>query len=132
MSSASSESPHWLQLVQAARDADEQNLEAYVKDGQLFFRVLTTVKRDSELLAWYKKDLSQILNLISTESKGRIRHKKKHCRYCKDNVDFEMLYYCIHLYYQKIFCLKLNMCIHLAFSVISNYIGNSTASDEFI
>lgn len=71
MSSASSESPHWLQQVQSARDAEEQNLEAYVKDGQLFFRALRTIKQGSELLAWYKKDLSQLLSLISLESKGK-------------------------------------------------------------
>lgn len=71
MSSASSESCNWLQQVQSARDAEEQNLEAYVKDGQLFFRALRTIKLGSELLTWYKKDLSQLLSLVSVESKGK-------------------------------------------------------------
>ncbi|XP_041915820.1 PR domain zinc finger protein 8 [Alosa sapidissima] len=86
MSSASSESPYCLQLVQSARDAEEQNLEAYVKDGQLFFRALRTIQQDSELLAWYKKDLSQLLSLISTESKGVPPYM---CPFCKQGFQFE-------------------------------------------
>ncbi|KAL2100291.1 hypothetical protein ACEWY4_004685 [Coilia grayii] len=83
---AASESPCWLQLVQPARNTDEQNLEAYVKDRQLFFRALRTVKRDSELLVWYKKDLSQLLNLSPEESKGVAPYV---CPFCKQTFQFE-------------------------------------------
>ncbi|XP_063065773.1 PR domain zinc finger protein 8 [Engraulis encrasicolus] len=83
---AAAESSCWLQLVQPARYADEQNLEAYVKDGQLFFRALRTIKRDAELLVWYKKDLSQLLNLNLEESEGVAPHT---CPYCTQTFQFE-------------------------------------------
>ena len=31
----------WVPYVQAAREEREQNLEAYIKDGQLYYRVVT-------------------------------------------------------------------------------------------
>lgn len=53
----------WLRLVQSARDRDEQNLEAYVKNGQLFYRSLRRIEKDEELLVWYGKDLIELLLL---------------------------------------------------------------------
>jgi len=64
----------WLRLVQSARDKEEQNLEAYVKNGQLFYRSLRRIEKDEELLVWYGKDLIDLLLLSSsrapTKSKG--------------------------------------------------------------
>lgn len=63
----------WLRLVQSARDRDEQNLEAYVKNGQLFYRSLRRIEKDEELLVWYGKDLIELLLLSSSrniKSKG--------------------------------------------------------------
>jgi len=48
----------WVPYVQAARDADEQNMEAIIDDGQLFFRVTRTVPANSELLIWYSAKLA--------------------------------------------------------------------------
>uniref|UniRef100_A0A672H089 PR domain zinc finger protein 8 n=1 Tax=Salarias fasciatus TaxID=181472 RepID=A0A672H089_SALFA len=55
----------WLRLVQSARDKEEQNLEAYVKNGQLFYRSLRRIEKDEELLVWYGKDLIDLLLLRS-------------------------------------------------------------------
>uniref|UniRef100_A0A8C6S8I3 PR domain zinc finger protein 8 n=1 Tax=Neogobius melanostomus TaxID=47308 RepID=A0A8C6S8I3_9GOBI len=55
----------WLRLVQSSRDREEQNLEAYVKNGQLFYRSLRRIEKDEELLVWYGKDLTDLL-LLST------------------------------------------------------------------
>lgn len=67
----------WLRLVQSARDRDEQNLEAYVKNGQLFYRSLRRIEKDEELLVWYGKDLIELLLLGSSrnhvKSKGTIQ-----------------------------------------------------------
>jgi len=48
----------WVPYVQAARDADEQNMEAIIDDGQLYFRVTRTVPANSELLIWYSDKLA--------------------------------------------------------------------------
>lgn len=67
----------WLRLVQSARDKEEQNLEAYVKSGQLFYRSLRRIEKDEELLVWYGKDLIDLLLLSSSrapvKSKGENR-----------------------------------------------------------
>ncbi|KAK6315620.1 hypothetical protein J4Q44_G00131440 [Coregonus suidteri] len=64
--------PMWLRLVQSARSSEEQNLEAYVKNGQLFFRALRTIQKEEELLVWYGKDLAKLLllNPLQMRSKG--------------------------------------------------------------
>ena len=76
----------WLRLVQSARDRDEQNLEAYVKNGQLFYRSLRRIEKDEELLVWYGKDLIELLLLSSSrhqvKGKGTLQtlkfpHKEK-------------------------------------------------------
>lgn len=70
---SSSEGLMWLRLVQSARDREEQNLEAYVKNGQLFYRSLRRIEKDEELLVWYGKDLIELLLLSS----GRNQAKSK-------------------------------------------------------
>ncbi|XP_023678840.1 PR domain zinc finger protein 8-like [Paramormyrops kingsleyae] len=71
--SASSDSLMWLRLVQSARNSEEQNLEAYVKNGQLFYRSLRRIEKDEELLVWYGKDLVELLLLSS--GKAEVKHK---------------------------------------------------------
>uniref|UniRef100_A0A665WL89 PR domain zinc finger protein 8 n=1 Tax=Echeneis naucrates TaxID=173247 RepID=A0A665WL89_ECHNA len=63
---STSEGLMWLRLVQSARDKEEQNLEAYVKNGQLFYRSLRRIEKDEELLVWYGKDLIDLLLLNSS------------------------------------------------------------------
>lgn len=58
----------WLRLVQSARDKEEQNLEAYIKNGQLFYRSLRRIAKDEELLVWYGKELTELLLLYSSRS----------------------------------------------------------------
>lgn len=74
---STSEGLMWLRLVQSARDKEEQNLEAYVKNGQLFYRSLRRIEKDEELLVWYGKDLIDLLLLSSSrapvKSKGERR-----------------------------------------------------------
>uniref|UniRef100_A0A8C5UFR2 PR domain zinc finger protein 8 n=1 Tax=Malurus cyaneus samueli TaxID=2593467 RepID=A0A8C5UFR2_9PASS len=57
----SSEGLMWLRLVQSAREREEQNLEAYIKSGQLFYRSLRRIAKDEELLVWYGKELTELL-----------------------------------------------------------------------
>lgn len=65
----------WLRLVQSARDKEEQNLEAYVKNGQLFYRSLRRIEKDEELLVWYGKDLIDLLLLSSSRAPAKGKGK---------------------------------------------------------
>ncbi|KAJ7986922.1 hypothetical protein DPEC_G00333410 [Dallia pectoralis] len=70
----------WLRLVQSARSREEQNLEAYVKNGQLFFRALRAIQKEEELLVWYGKELSNLLLLKPMQpGKGADQYKCVNC-----------------------------------------------------
>ncbi|XP_062874121.1 PR domain zinc finger protein 8b [Trichomycterus rosablanca] len=86
---SSSEGLMWLRLVQSARDRDEQNLEAYIKNGQLFYRSSRRIEKDEELLVWYGKDLIELLLLGSSrnlKSKGSSPYL---CPDCSQRFQFE-------------------------------------------
>uniref|UniRef100_A0A3Q1JCQ6 Uncharacterized protein n=1 Tax=Anabas testudineus TaxID=64144 RepID=A0A3Q1JCQ6_ANATE len=51
----------WLRLVQAARNREEQNTEAFLKAGQLYVRATRDIRQEEELLVWYDQELSQLL-----------------------------------------------------------------------
>ncbi|XP_035255851.1 PR domain zinc finger protein 8 isoform X1 [Anguilla anguilla] len=60
----------WLRLVQAASNKEEQNMEAYLRSGQLYFRSTRSIQKDEELLVWYDEELSHLLgfNEIKTRT----------------------------------------------------------------
>jgi len=62
-------SSRYLQMIQSARNAEEQNLEAYMKNGHLVFRAIKDIPENTELLVWYGRDLAKLLGL-STEQKN--------------------------------------------------------------
>ncbi|KPP76823.1 PR domain zinc finger protein 8-like, partial [Scleropages formosus] len=87
--SGTTESLMWLRLVQSARNGDEQNLEAYVKSGQLFYRSLRRIEKDEELLVWYGKDLVELL-LLSSGRKLRVLGVPPYmCPDCNQRFQFE-------------------------------------------
>uniref|UniRef100_A0A672ZW83 PR domain containing 8 n=2 Tax=Sphaeramia orbicularis TaxID=375764 RepID=A0A672ZW83_9TELE len=51
----------WLRLVQAARNEEEQNTEAFLKAGQLYVRTTRVIRQEEELLVWYDQELSHLL-----------------------------------------------------------------------
>ncbi|XP_034536983.1 PR domain zinc finger protein 8 [Notolabrus celidotus] len=51
----------WLRLVQAARNREEQNTEAFLKAGQLYVRATRDIRQEEELLVWYDQELSHLL-----------------------------------------------------------------------
>ncbi|XP_072514302.1 zinc finger protein 488 [Salminus brasiliensis] len=79
------EAPAWLRLVQSARNAEEQNLEAYVKDGHLFYRALKNISKMSELLVWYGEELAELLSITCAQKSN----KGYRCCYCKQSFLFE-------------------------------------------
>ncbi|KGL81561.1 Zinc finger protein 488, partial [Tinamus guttatus] len=60
----------WMRLVQAAANSKEQNLEAYLKNSQLYYRSTRKINKNEELLVWYDEELSRLLgfNEIKTQS----------------------------------------------------------------
>lgn len=63
----------WVPYVQAARDADEQNMEAIIDDGQLYFRVTRTVPANTELLIWYSDKLAARIGVPELRDDAFIR-----------------------------------------------------------
>lgn len=53
----------WLAYIQPAREEEEQNIEAYMKNGQVFYRTLRIIKAREELLVWYSKDFCQLIGI---------------------------------------------------------------------
>ncbi|KAL7982148.1 hypothetical protein Chor_001205 [Crotalus horridus] len=89
----SSEGLMWLRLVQSARDKEEQNLEAYIKNGQLFYRSLRRIAKDEELLVWYGKDLTELLLLSPARSQSKMKASSPHtCLECGQRFQFEFPY----------------------------------------
>ncbi|KAJ6657495.1 hypothetical protein lerEdw1_002430 [Lerista edwardsae] len=89
----SSEGLMWLRLVQSARDKEEQNLEAYIKNGQLFYRSLRRIAKDEELLVWYGKELTELLLLSSTRSHSKMNGSSPYtCLECSQRFQFEFPY----------------------------------------
>ncbi|XP_027795661.3 PR domain zinc finger protein 8 [Marmota flaviventris] len=89
----SSEGLMWLRLVQSARDKEEQNLEAYIKNGQLFYRSLRRIAKDEELLVWYGKELTELLLLCPSRSHNKMNGSSPYtCLECSQRFQFEFPY----------------------------------------
>ncbi len=58
----------WVPYVQAAREEKEQNMEAYVSGGLLYYRCVRDVRAGSELAVWYSEDFAQILGVQELQS----------------------------------------------------------------
>jgi len=63
----------WVPYVQAARDADEQNMEAIIDDGQLYFRVTRPVAANTELLIWYSDKLAARIGIRELRDDAYVR-----------------------------------------------------------
>ncbi|XP_008334053.1 PR domain zinc finger protein 8b isoform X2 [Cynoglossus semilaevis] len=85
-----SDGPMWLRLVQSARDREEQNLEAYIKNGQLFYRSLRRIEKDEELLVWYGKELVDLLLLNASRAPAKTKGASHHsCPDCSQKFQYE-------------------------------------------
>ncbi|XP_055083274.1 PR domain zinc finger protein 8 [Periophthalmus magnuspinnatus] len=69
----------WLRLIQAARNAEEKNTEAFLKAGQLHIRITREVRSEEELLMWYDEELCHLLGF--TELRREISQDFK-CARC--------------------------------------------------
>ncbi|XP_064418763.1 zinc finger protein 488 isoform X1 [Latimeria chalumnae] len=80
----------WLRLVQAANNTKEQNLEAYLKNGQFYYRSTRKISKDEELLVWYDSELSHLLGF--TDIKTRTLPGGFRCSECDQIFKFENPY----------------------------------------
>ncbi|XP_035825131.1 PR domain zinc finger protein 1 [Aplysia californica] len=78
----------WLSYVSPARDEEEQNMEAYLKDGAVYYRTLRIVKSGEELLVWYSKDFSQILGVPELQTNCKRDDEQFICSHCGEMFDF--------------------------------------------
>ncbi|XP_019411893.1 PREDICTED: zinc finger protein 488 [Crocodylus porosus] len=84
----------WMRLVQAAANSKEQNLEAYLKNSQLYFRSTRKINRNEELLVWYDEELSSLLGF--NEIKARTLQNELKCPEC------DQVFTCEHSYLSHI------------------------------
>ncbi|KAK3092137.1 hypothetical protein FSP39_025507 [Pinctada imbricata] len=77
----------WLTLIQPARNEDEQNMEAYIKNGNIFYRTLRIIKADEELLVWYSKDLCQHMNIPDVRRLTDVDREHYVCNFCGDTFE---------------------------------------------
>nr|XP_055066434.1 PR domain zinc finger protein 13 [Misgurnus anguillicaudatus] len=78
--------PDWIGLIRAARNSQEQNLEAVsdLPGGQIFYRVPREIHPGEELCVWYSSALAQWFDIPTTatpthDEKGEERYI---CWYC--------------------------------------------------
>ncbi|KAG7512653.1 PR domain zinc finger protein 8-like [Solea senegalensis] len=83
----------WLRLVQAARNGEEQNTEAFLKAGQLYVRTTRDIRQEEELLVWYDRELSHLLGFTDM-SRGSSEEFK--CGRCDQvfNNEYPFLAHC--------------------------------------
>jgi len=63
----------WVPYVQAAREPVEQNMEAVIDDGQLYFRVCRAVPANTELLIWYSDKLAARIGVPELRDDAHVR-----------------------------------------------------------
>jgi len=62
----------WVPYVLSARCAAEQNMEATLDDGLLYFSVTRDVDGGSQLLIWYSDQLARLLGVPELDDECRI------------------------------------------------------------
>ncbi|XP_029377337.1 zinc finger protein 488 isoform X2 [Echeneis naucrates] len=83
----------WLWLIQAARNAEEQNTEAFLKAGQLYVRTTRDIRQDEELLVWYDQELSHLLGFTDPTGASSEEFKCGRCNQVFKN-EYPFLAHC--------------------------------------
>ncbi|KAK9968045.1 hypothetical protein ABG768_002393 [Culter alburnus] len=113
----------YLQMIQSARNAEEQNLEAYMNKGHLCFRAIKDIPENTELLAWYGRDIAKLVGL-STEQKNT---KGFICSECKQSFLFEFPL----LAHQRFFCIKKPTCFSKKLTIPEIHSLSSKPTTDF-
>ncbi|KAM9011253.1 zinc finger protein 488 isoform 1-T2 [Ara ararauna] len=80
----------WMRFVQAAANSNEQNLEAYLENRQLYYRSTRKINKNEELLVWYDEELSSLLGF--NEIKAQSPQNELRCQEC------DRVFKCEHSY----------------------------------
>ncbi|XP_076809625.1 histone-lysine N-methyltransferase PRDM9-like [Clavelina lepadiformis] len=59
----------WLKYIRRARNAKEQNVQAYQYQGKIYFRAIKIISSKSEILFWYEKRYAELLGIFPKKSK---------------------------------------------------------------
>ncbi|ELT97137.1 hypothetical protein CAPTEDRAFT_221467 [Capitella teleta] len=75
----------WVPYVQAAREASEQNMEAFLNSsGQLYYKTIKALSPGSELFIWYSNDYAAYLK-VPPILPSYIKGSSFHCPYCAES-----------------------------------------------
>ncbi|XP_048362196.1 zinc finger protein 488 [Sphaerodactylus townsendi] len=89
----------WMRLVQAAANKKQQNLEATLNNGRLYYRPTRTIFRNEELLVWYDEELSGLLGFREIQASSQFQSELS-CPSCKQEFRWEYTY----LSHARFFC----------------------------
>ncbi|XP_052071097.1 PR domain zinc finger protein 8-like [Mytilus californianus] len=78
----------WLAYINPARNEDEQNMEAYVKNKEVFYRALRIIKSREELLVWYSKDFCQLIDVPEVKRIPLAENEKYICSRCGETFEY--------------------------------------------
>ncbi|GFO38087.1 PR domain Zinc finger protein 8-like [Plakobranchus ocellatus] len=78
----------WLPYVSMARDEAEQNMEAYFKEGGVYYRTLRIVRAGEELLVWYSKDFTHLLGVPELATNSKRDDEQYICPHCGEMFDY--------------------------------------------
>ncbi|XP_063447066.1 PR domain zinc finger protein 8-like [Mytilus trossulus] len=78
----------WLAYINPARNEDEQNMEAYVKNKEVFYRALRIIKSSEELLVWYSKDFCQLIDVPEVKRIPLSENEKYICSRCGETFEY--------------------------------------------
>ncbi|XP_013421582.1 PR domain zinc finger protein 8 [Lingula anatina] len=78
----------WLPLVQTAKDIRDQNLEALLREGRVYYRVIRHIPALEELLVWYGDEFAAAIGLkdIKDGHNVTIDGSSYCCPYCKTDI----------------------------------------------
>lgn len=57
------ESGEWIMQVYSARKPAEQNLEAILIEGAVFYRATRDVTAGEEMLVWYSEEIARLIGM---------------------------------------------------------------------
>ncbi|XP_029465511.1 zinc finger protein 488 [Rhinatrema bivittatum] len=80
----------WVRLVQAAHNSKEQNVEAYLKNSQLYLRSTRQINKNDELLVWYDEELSRLLGFADIKARAPLHEFR--CPECDQEFKWENPY----------------------------------------
>ena len=65
---------NWLRYVNCARNEEEQNLQAFQYQGEIYYRTLRPILPGEELLVWYGEEYGKELGIMEATDVEQLYH----------------------------------------------------------